>query len=102
MIPGFYSAGESACVSVHGANRLGTNSLVDLVVFGRRAGRHMLEYVKTRDLPPLPADPEFVRARRDRATCSAATKGESVGRHPRSDAGSDDGQGLRRPQRRQA
>src|SRR5690606_23251859 len=39
VVPGFYSAGESACVSVHGANRLGTNSLVDLVVFGRRAGR---------------------------------------------------------------
>ena len=37
-IPGLYSAGENACVSVHGANRLGTNSLVDLVVFGRRAG----------------------------------------------------------------
>lgn len=37
-IPGLYSAGEAACVSVHGANRLGTNSLLDLVVFGRRAG----------------------------------------------------------------
>ena len=49
-IPGLYSAGESACVSVHGANRLGTNSLVDLVVFGRRAGRHMLEFVKTAEL----------------------------------------------------
>src|SRR5690606_544740 len=47
VVPGFYSAGESACVSVHGANRLGTNSLVDLVVFGRRAGRKMLEDVQT-------------------------------------------------------
>src|SRR5207237_8613054 len=37
-MPGFYAAGEVACVSVHGANRLGTNSLVDLIVFGRRAG----------------------------------------------------------------
>ena len=36
VIPGLYAAGECACVSVHGANRLGTNSLVDLVVFGRR------------------------------------------------------------------
>ncbi|MEZ4624720.1 MAG: FAD-binding protein [Thermomicrobiales bacterium] len=53
-IPGFYSAGESACVSVHGANRLGTNSLVDLVVFGRRAGKHMLEYVREADLPATP------------------------------------------------
>ena len=59
-IPGLYSAGENACVSVHGANRLGTNSLVDLVVFGRRAGRHMLEFGRDSDLPPLPVDPEFV------------------------------------------
>ena len=52
---------RTACVSVHGANRLGTNSLVDLVVFGRRAGRHMLEFVKRRAiLPPLPVDPEFL------------------------------------------
>ena len=43
---GLYAAGEAACVSVHGANRLGTNSLVDLVVFGRRAGQHIAKYVK--------------------------------------------------------
>src|SRR5260221_147124 len=43
VIPGLFAAGESACVSVHGANRLGTNSLVDLVVFGRRAGKHAAE-----------------------------------------------------------
>jgi succinate dehydrogenase / fumarate reductase, flavoprotein subunit len=59
-IPGMYSAGENACVSVHGANRLGTNSLVDLVVFGRRAGRHMLDFVRANDLPPLPPEPEFI------------------------------------------
>ncbi len=41
VVPGLYAAGEAACVSVHGANRLGTNSLVDLLVFGRRAGRQM-------------------------------------------------------------
>jgi len=41
IVPGLYAAGETACVSVHGANRLGTNSLVDLLVFGRRAGRQM-------------------------------------------------------------
>lgn len=46
---GLYAAGECACVSVHGANRLGTNSLVDLVVFGRRAGRHMAEFVRQAD-----------------------------------------------------
>jgi succinate dehydrogenase / fumarate reductase flavoprotein subunit len=48
---GLYAAGECACVSVHGANRLGTNSLVDLVVFGRRAGRHIAEYVRQADAP---------------------------------------------------
>ena len=58
VVPGFYSAGESACVSVHGANRLGTNSLVDLVVFGRRAGRHMLKHVQESDFLELPKNPE--------------------------------------------
>ncbi|MFW0884627.1 FAD-binding protein [Candidatus Acidulodesulfobacterium sp. H_13] len=46
IIEGFYSAGESACVSVHGANRLGGNSLLDTVVFGRRAGIDIAEYIK--------------------------------------------------------
>ncbi len=58
-IPGFYSAGEAACVSVHGANRLGTNSLVDLVVFGRRAGRHMLEYMAEAKFAELPREPHL-------------------------------------------
>src|SRR5690606_17291947 len=44
-------------VSVHGANRLGTNSLTDLIVFGRLAGMHMVEYCKGADMPPLPSDP---------------------------------------------
>src|SRR5438876_3595685 len=57
-MPGFYAAGECACVSIHGANRLGTNSLVDIVVFGRRGGKQMAEYMRHNDLPPLPADPE--------------------------------------------
>jgi succinate dehydrogenase / fumarate reductase flavoprotein subunit len=57
VIPGLYAAGECACVSVHGANRLGTNSLVDLVVFGRRAGQHAAQFAQHADLPPLPADP---------------------------------------------
>jgi len=56
-LPGFYAAGECACVSVHGANRLGTNSLVDLVVFGRRAGRDMARFLKENDFVPLPARP---------------------------------------------
>jgi len=45
VVDGLYAAGECACVSVHGANRLGTNSLLDLVVFGRRAGLHIADYV---------------------------------------------------------
>jgi succinate dehydrogenase / fumarate reductase flavoprotein subunit len=45
-VPGFYAAGECACVSVHGANRLGTNSLLDILVFGRRAGIAMAEEVR--------------------------------------------------------
>ena len=58
-IPGLYAAGECACVSVHGANRLGTNSLVDLIVFGRRAGKHMAQFIRQNDLHPLPKEPEF-------------------------------------------
>ena len=57
-LAGFYAAGECACVSVHGANRLGTNSLVDIVVFGRRAGSHMAKHVKEIDFLPLPPEPE--------------------------------------------
>lgn len=56
ILHGLYAAGEVACVSVHGANRLGTNSLVDLVVFGRRSGRHMAEFCQQTALPPLPQD----------------------------------------------
>jgi succinate dehydrogenase / fumarate reductase flavoprotein subunit len=46
-IPGLYAAGEVACVSVHGGNRLGANSLLDTIVFGRRSGKHAAEYVKS-------------------------------------------------------
>ncbi len=58
VLPGLYAAGECACVSVHGANRLGTNSLVDLVVFGKYAGIKAAEYANGADLPRLPADPD--------------------------------------------
>ena len=56
-LPGLYAAGECACVSVHGANRLGTNSLTDLIVFGRRAGKHMAQYCQGADFTPLPENP---------------------------------------------
>ncbi|HSC77926.1 MAG TPA: succinate dehydrogenase flavoprotein subunit [Candidatus Acidoferrales bacterium] len=58
VLPGFYAAGECACVSVHGGNRLGTNSLVDILVFGRRAGRDIARYLKEGELAALPARPE--------------------------------------------
>lgn len=57
-VPGLYAAGECACVSVHGANRLGTNSLVDLVVFGKHAGIKAAEYANQTTLAPLPDDVE--------------------------------------------
>jgi succinate dehydrogenase / fumarate reductase flavoprotein subunit len=52
-VPGLYAAGECACVSVHGANRLGTNSLLDIVVFGRRGGKHMAEFAADAPLPEV-------------------------------------------------
>lgn len=58
VLPGLYAAGETACVSVHGANRLGTNSLVDILVFGRRAGNSMVAYAKNHDFPPISSDPQ--------------------------------------------
>ena len=78
VVKGFYAAGECACASVHGANRLGTNSLLDLVVFGKSAGNSVIEYVKTMDeakeLPENAA--EFTLARL--AKLEAATSGEKL------------------------
>ncbi|AEG93913.1 succinate dehydrogenase flavoprotein subunit [Ramlibacter tataouinensis] len=57
VVGGLYAVGECSCVSVHGANRLGTNSLLDLLVFGRAAGNHIAEFnEKNREHKPLPAD----------------------------------------------
>jgi succinate dehydrogenase / fumarate reductase flavoprotein subunit len=56
-VKGFYAIGECSCVSVHGANRLGTNSLLDLVVFGKAAGEHIIDYVTKHhgdEYQPLP------------------------------------------------
>jgi succinate dehydrogenase / fumarate reductase flavoprotein subunit len=57
VIPGLYAAGEVACVSVHGSNRLGTNSLLDINVFGRRAGIAAAEYALAHEHVELPSDP---------------------------------------------
>ncbi|MFZ0491935.1 MAG: FAD-dependent oxidoreductase [Acidimicrobiia bacterium] len=62
LMPGLYAAGECACVSVHGANRLGTNSLLDLIVFGKHSGIRAAEYAQQADFAKLPDDPtEVVR-----------------------------------------
>ena len=57
VIPGLYAAGECACVSVHGSNRLGTNSLLDINVFGKRAGIAAAEYAQTAEFVELPESP---------------------------------------------
>ena len=57
VVPGLYAAGECACVSVHGSNRLGTNSLLDINVFGKRSGKSAVAYVKTAEFVPLPDNP---------------------------------------------
>ena len=54
IVEGFYAVGECACVSVHGANRLGGNSLLDLVVFGRAAGLHIEELWQSNQMPDMP------------------------------------------------
>ncbi|HET7654248.1 MAG TPA: succinate dehydrogenase flavoprotein subunit, partial [Acidimicrobiales bacterium] len=79
VMPGLYAAGECACVSVHGANRLGTNSLLDIVVFGRRGGRSMAEFVQSAPFVEVPAGAaDDVRGRIERL--KAATGTENVGR----------------------
>lgn len=66
VLPGLYAAGECACVSVHGANRLGTNSLLDLIVFGKYAGLRAAEFAQSAGFQTLPADPEgFAREQFD-------------------------------------
>jgi succinate dehydrogenase / fumarate reductase flavoprotein subunit len=78
IVPGLYAAGECACASVHGANRLGTNSLTDLLVFGKSAGNSTVEFLKqNKGHADLPSDAgDLTRARLDRL--NNQTSGESV------------------------
>jgi succinate dehydrogenase / fumarate reductase, flavoprotein subunit len=87
VIPGLYAAGEGACVSVHGANRLGTNSLVDLVVFGKFAGIRAAEYALGSSFQKLPADPtELVRQQIDTLTSGSGTeRAAQIGRELRAE-----------------
>jgi succinate dehydrogenase / fumarate reductase flavoprotein subunit len=80
IVPGFYAAGECACVSVHGANRLGTNSLLDLVVFGKASGEQMIKDIRAmpESQRELPKDAgELTRARLARLDASTSS-GERV------------------------
>jgi succinate dehydrogenase / fumarate reductase flavoprotein subunit len=78
VVPGLYAIGECACVSVHGANRLGTNSLLDLVVFGRAAGSHIVSSnLRVHEHRALPADAGEATAARV-AALDARDKGERV------------------------
>ena len=64
LTEGFFSAGECSCVSVHGGNRLGSNSLLECVVYGRRTGRAIAEYVKSRKLPSFDAQSYLTEAQK--------------------------------------
>ncbi|HJT63218.1 MAG TPA: succinate dehydrogenase flavoprotein subunit [Candidatus Limnocylindria bacterium] len=75
VVDGFYAAGECACVSVHGANRLGTNSLLDILVFGRRAGMAMTEALAGAQPPARDLEAE-ARATAGLADLLASTRGE--------------------------
>ena len=77
VVGGLYAAGECACASVHGANRLGTNSLLDLVVFGKSAGDSMIQYIQNHDFKTLPENAgEFTKQRLERL--NNQTSGENV------------------------
>ena len=78
IVSGLYAVGECACVSVHGANRLGGNSLLDLVVFGRACGLHLAERHSTQKLAPEPVCSDSLASVQARLThLNTATKGES-------------------------
>jgi succinate dehydrogenase / fumarate reductase flavoprotein subunit len=77
IVKGFFAAGECACVSVHGANRLGTNSLLDAVVHGRRTGKTIVKFLRDAELMPIPENAE----EKDRAMFAklyATTSGENA------------------------
>jgi succinate dehydrogenase / fumarate reductase flavoprotein subunit len=85
QVRGLYAAGECACVSVHGANRLGGNSLLETIVFGRRAGTHAAEYVA--GLPPRAVSALTLRAEEDRIRRLFESKGPERAWQVREDLG---------------
>ena len=78
-VPGLYAAGECSCISLHGANRLGCNSLLDLVVFGRRAGLHIMENLSRLSWVEPPAAPERETLNRIRQIKENRTGEKSAG-----------------------
>ena len=92
VVPGLYAAGEVACVSVHGANRLGTNSLVDLIVFGRRAGKHIAALAARRPISSrCPTIPTRMPREMVERSARRATRGESADHIRNGTARRDDG-----------
>ncbi len=78
VVPGFYAAGECGCASIHGANRLGTNSLTDLLVMGKASGDSVIRFIRENPThKPLPADAGQLSEAR-LARLNSQTKGESV------------------------
>ena len=102
VVPGLYAAGEVACVSVHGSNRLGTNSLLDINVFGKRAGIAAAEYAKTADFVELPEDPEALHHATCWSTSAPPTAPRRGGRDPQGTAGHHGRQHAGVPHRRHA
>jgi len=75
ILPGLFAAGECACVSVHGANRLGTNSLLDILVFGKYAGLHAVEYAKGADFQSISGDvTDFARSQLNALSSGTGTE----------------------------
>ena len=74
LVDGFFAAGECACVSVHGANRLGSNSLLECVVYGRRTGKAIAEYVTHRQMPTLD-EQKYLQANQERIQAMLEQKG---------------------------
>src|ERR1700709_486563 len=78
VVNGLYAVGECACVSVHGANRLGSNSLLDLMGFGRAAGKHMAEYVHSSSAPKPASQQMYASTLARLARLESQKDGESV------------------------
>ena len=109
VVPGFYAAGECGCASIHGANRLGTNSLTDLLVMGKSSALSMIEFIRERRAPthrelPKDAGDYSLRARGARSTRKTGGEERARGarRDPAHDAGALRRLPLPRPARRRA